>query len=1238
MTIRAPRGMFVIFERFLFVLALLAAAPVRGEDWPMWRHDAQRTAWTAEKLPDRLHLQWVREYPPLEPAWPDQVEQGFLTFDVSYKPVVMGKRLFVGSSRNHTLTALDTETGNEVWRFYAGGPIRFAPVAWKGKVYFACDDGYLYCLSASDGSLRWKLRGGPDDRKIIGNGHLVSAWPARGAPVLADGVIYFGASIWPFMGSFLYAVDAETGKIVWANSGIGAEFKPSYSYQGSGMLVRPGLFGGVPQGYLTVAGDRLAVPQGRNIPQIFDRATGKLVFHEIFGMHPGDSTDHWYALTAGRRVFSGRPGSAFARSIPAINIDTLTLADANPSYNGITGEKAIYHVSSGGVRAVTAMPPFSAIWQLGFNVAAAPTCAGSYIRAGDSIYVAGAGGQLLVVKDVDTDKRSCVVGPKIPGKEVWDMLAADGKLFVVTRDGKIACFGGRAGEAKMHAHKVFQMQPPAGRASQVAEILKATGRNDGYCLVLGVQDYGLIAALLANSKLKVIAVDGDEKKVAALRVMMDYAGLYGERFSAHVGEPLNFGFPPYLADLIVSETLDDSALGEESARTELMRILRPYGGTICLAKPGGGYELVVRRGGPPGSAEWTHSNADAGNTMFSPDKLVRPPLGVLWFGGPPNTPILPRHGHGPSPQVAAGRLFIEGRDLLRAIDIYTGRLLWERTFKDLGVYYDTGGKQAGAHETGANYASAADGVYVITPQKCLELDPATGNTTKEFAPPAGLEAGSLWGSIRVTDDLLIATLRPMDKGNVNARQGSGSQVLAVYERKSGKALWTRKAEYSFRQNSVIAAPGKVFCIDSLTPGEIDALKRRGQAVAAKPCIYALRGRTGEVVWKSRENVFGTWLGYSAERDVLVQAGSSSYGNEPTALAAYRAADGKLLWKSPPAETNSEYKFVGPPMLHHDVIIPQFGRVVGLMDGKLRTRLEPLTGNQAPWTATAQGCGFTNACEYLLLHRAWSHGGYTVVSSAPRMVGLGGFRSSCTANMIPAGGILTVPDYTRTCQCQFKNQTSLALIHMPEADAWSFELNPPPTAGRIKRLGLNFGAPADRAGDDGTLWLDCPDVGGPSPRVDVALAPSKEGFVRDWLGDWRGRPKKAAVFAGTAFRCHSSAIESGPLKWVAGSGISGVTGVRVGLVGGGAKDTATYTVRLYFAEPKADAKAGDRVFSVSLQGREVLKDFDVVKAAGGPRRCVVREFKGVQAGDALELKFAAKAGEALICGLELMAQE
>lgn len=86
--------------------------------------------------------------------------------------------------------------------------------------------------------------------------------------------------------------------------------------------------------------------------------------------------------------------------------------------------------------------------------------------------------------------------------------------------------------------------------------------------------------------------------------------------------------------------------------------------------------------------------------------------------------------------------------------------------------------------------------------------------------------------------------------------------------------------------------------------------------------------------------------------------------------------------------------------------------------------------------------------------------------------------------------------------------------------------------------------------------------------------------------------------------------------------------------------APYTVRLHFAEPE-ELAAGQRVFSVALQGKTVLSNFDVVAAAGAPQRGVVKEFKGVVIAKDLQLTFTrapgAKAGP-LVCGVELIAEK
>ncbi len=236
-----------------------------------------------------------------------------------------------------------------------------------------------------------------------------------------------------------------------------------------------------------------------------------------------------------------------------------------------------------------------------------------------------------------------------------------------------------------------------------------------------------------------------------------------------------------------------------------------------------------------------------------------------------------------------------------------------------------------------------------------------------------------------------------------------------------------------------------------------------------------------------------------------------------------------------------------------------------------------------------------------------------------LVNITGIRSGCTNSIIPANGILNVPYFYEGCTCGYPLASGLGLVHMPEQFEQWMAWGDSPFQGRIKRLGINFGAPGDRMTESGTLWLDYPSVGGPSPEVSITVA----------TGD------------STRYYYHHSLWTKGGdgMPWVTASGIEGAETISVGLIpaqyeGADANDLLEYTVRLYFAEP-ADAKPGERVFSVSLQGAEVLGDLDVVKAAGGRMRGMVEEFKQIRIGRTLELSFTARSGVPIISGAELM---
>ena len=194
----------IIIIIIIICLIVTSFITASAEDWSTWRGNAQRTAVTSEQLAPELHLQWTHSLGKLTPAWPEDPR---IQFDAHYEPVVAGKTLYVGSSRNDSVTAIDLARGFRKWIYYTNGPVRFAPIISGGNVYFGADDGYFYCLNSEDGSLRWKFRAAPNNRKVLANDRLCSVWPIRGGAVLADGKIYFTCGVWPFEGTFLYTLE-----------------------------------------------------------------------------------------------------------------------------------------------------------------------------------------------------------------------------------------------------------------------------------------------------------------------------------------------------------------------------------------------------------------------------------------------------------------------------------------------------------------------------------------------------------------------------------------------------------------------------------------------------------------------------------------------------------------------------------------------------------------------------------------------------------------------------------------------------------------------------------------------------------------------------------------------------------------------------------------------------------------------------------------------------------------------
>ena len=52
-----------------------------------------------------------------------------------------------------------------MWAFTTGGAIRVAPTFNLGKLFFGSDDGFAYCIKASNGKIVWKFSPTKDQDK-----------------------------------------------------------------------------------------------------------------------------------------------------------------------------------------------------------------------------------------------------------------------------------------------------------------------------------------------------------------------------------------------------------------------------------------------------------------------------------------------------------------------------------------------------------------------------------------------------------------------------------------------------------------------------------------------------------------------------------------------------------------------------------------------------------------------------------------------------------------------------------------------------------------------------------------------------------------------------------------------------------------------------------------------------------------------------------------------------------------
>ena len=797
-----------------------------------YRCDNTRSGVSTERIETPLALRWtfIPTHAPT-PAWPKPGEEmERMHFDNAHHVTSSRGLVYFGSSVDNTIYALSARSGQIKWTFTTEGPVRYAPTIWKNRIYAGSDDGHVYCLKAKSGKLIWKYRPGPSEEKLLGNGRMISLWPVRTSVLVDDGIVYFGAGVFPYEGIHICALDAEKGSVIWKNDTTGDRAHEL-------------AYGGIsPQSYLVASENILYVPSGRAMPAAFGRKTGQFLHYLLPGAKVGGTwalldegnliagVDH--SGTPAKRVYDEQSGSRksslddmhawFPGTDLVVTPDisyTLTedgifaldrerfIALRGSELNDLVRERQEWRDRLSDVRTkIRAVkeeeedeeeevknPVIEVIEKKLMDLAEeeerlkASMCRWEYphsdltslILVGNRVFAGGEG--IAVGLEAES------------GKELWKtevqgniqgLASSGGNLFVSTDNGNIYCFReGERSREKITGPSVDSSPYRKDKLSRFYEstaerIIRETGIQKGYGLVLGSGSGRLAYELGKRTELKIIGIEKDRKKIVKAKRALNAAGLYGSRIVVENWDLTEL--PDYFADLIVSEEMMLTGDMKYSAE-EMFRVLKPYGGVAYFGQPldvvdktdpldekrllewlsrsgaknpeisrENGIWAKFTRGKLEGSGYWTEQYGNPQNTACSMDQLVKGPLGVLWFGEPGPEKMVERHAKSASPVSMKGRIFVQGEEVIMAYDVFNGTLLWER--------HIPGAVRPRADVDGGNLVVTEDCLYVAAHDACHCLSPQTGETLREIKLPMSSGWKSYrWGYVSIADNTLYGS-------------------------------------------------------------------------------------------------------------------------------------------------------------------------------------------------------------------------------------------------------------------------------------------------------------------------------------------------------------------------------------------------------------------------------------------------------------------------------------------------
>jgi outer membrane protein assembly factor BamB len=659
--------------------------------------------------------------------------------------------------------------------------------------------------------------------------------------------------------------------------------------------------------------------------------------------------------------------------------------------------------------------------------------------------------------------------------EARGLAVSDGSLLVSTDRGILYCFRHDvSGTPRINRPEVEDARSTRQQIQAAAMLLGQADTRRGFCLVLGAGDPDLVAELARQSAFCVIVVDPDASHVAAARDRLVRAGLYGKRVVVQHVAREQLACPAYFANLIVSdEILQCDRLPYPSS--SVLRLLQPYGGTIVLRsvdhavpstdwRPEGlsawtplrddstGTWQVARRGELPGAGQWTHMYADAANTVCSNDRLVGCEFGLHWFGPPGAEDVVERHAIAMPPLFKEGRLFLAGLfDTVQAVDAYNGTPLWKTTVSEST-------RMMLSHAAGF-MAAGDDGLFVAADSDCWMLDVQTGRVLHKFAP---VHSENDWGYVGAVGNYLLGSDQktPADQYSSGARKEgyrfltsakdlhsrpTVSETLFAFDCRTRERVWTCAGPAAILNSTITVGGDRVYFVESRAPNVLadqtgtawlpDFFAQDARLVAidladGRPAWSQPLGPLSAAPGDTHEHI--AFLSYSDGLLLLTRTGHID-GKLSYRLEGRTADTGAVQWQQ---TIGSRHRVYAPltygkngQQSHPSIVAGRVFLLSHITDAliiiDLKTGAIERDDALFDFWIHSKTCAVPTASASGLFFRRDSC--YLLDLPTRRAIGLTSVtRPGCWMSIIPAGGLILMPEASSGCTCGFALQTSVVL--------------------------------------------------------------------------------------------------------------------------------------------------------------------------------------------------------------------